>query len=113
MSDAEEDVDKLFESSDEDEAPQQQQRSQGATPDADAAPDQLRESQPDGSDAQQAPTPSEGGTPAAKESLTANRCRLQLLETSRATSIRKTAGPQSWQSGSARRLHWLRLRLCS
>jgi hypothetical protein len=75
MSDAEGDVDKLFESSDEDEA-KQPQHSQG-TADDDAAPNQLRGSQPDGSEAQQASSPIDDGSPAAQEPVTANRCVVQ------------------------------------
>lgn len=65
-------MDKLFESSDEDEAAQSQATQDAAN--AGAEPEQpARELLPDDSDAQQAPTPSEGGTPAAPKLLTANR----------------------------------------
>lgn len=76
MSDAEENVDKLFESSDED-AAEQPQQSHGVAND-DAAPDELRDAQPDGSEAQQTSSPGDDGTPAPKEPRTANRWAVHL-----------------------------------
>ena len=81
MSDAEGDVDKLFESSDDEEA-QRPQHSEGAADD-DAAPDQLRDEQSDGSDAQPASSPGDDGRPAAGgKPLTANRRACQFINES-------------------------------
>lgn len=66
-------MDALFDSSDEDEAPQQP-RSQEAAPAADAAPDRLRQPENDDDEGQQPAAPSDDD--AAAEPLTANRCVL-------------------------------------